>query len=295
MSKSLIACSINTKECTVVRLKTSGNTGYSLSACKTLPSGLGDIASGKGKRILNKLERYLKEWQNEDLALCIEPGTYLPLPAYFSANASQDECREYCTIEAGYFLTNPEKYSCDNTAYNDHTCTGLHNRQLLLFYPEELCRTVSEFFSSNHRIVFSGSPQLPMLYLSKITGETQVILELENNYVLLTISRNGRIEKFAFHHVNNREEREYFAIKELVDNPISHETSVQVTGTMADRIMMALIGKQTSITLKTLGLPPSIPISNPQNCSISSASAVRAISTALMALTGPDGTISFSR
>ena len=60
MSKSLIACSINTKECTVVRLKTSGNTGYSLSACKTLPSGLGDIASGKGKRLLNKLERYLK-------------------------------------------------------------------------------------------------------------------------------------------------------------------------------------------------------------------------------------------
>ena len=103
MSESQIACTINTKECAIVRIKTSGITGYSLTSCITLPFGLGDITSGKGKRILSKLGRYLKEWHNEDLALCIDPDIYLPLPAYFPTEASEDECKKYCKIEAGYF------------------------------------------------------------------------------------------------------------------------------------------------------------------------------------------------
>jgi len=295
MSNNQIACSINTTECTVVRLTTSGSTGYSLSTCKTFQSGLGELASGKRKRILNKLERHLKEWPKEDIALCVEPGNYLPLPAYFPAEASPEECKEYSAIEAGFFLTQPEQYRCENTRYSDNTDGELLKKHLLLFYPEEQCRTVSEFFSTNHRIVFSGSPQLPMLYLSRLTEEPQVILELENNYVLLSISRNGRIDYFSFHQVKNREEREYFAIKELVYNPVCRETSVQVTGTMADTMIVALIGKETSIALKTFGIPPSISISNPHNFSISSVSAVKAISTALMALAENDGTTTFSR
>ena len=293
MSISQIACSINTTECTVVRLKTSGNSGYSLSACKTLPLGLKDIASGKGKRILNKLERHLKEWEQEDLALCVEPETYLPLPAYFPADASPDECKEYCRIEAGYFLTKPEKYSCDQTGYIDTISSGSHKKHLLLFYPDEHCKKISEHFSANHQIVFNGSPQLPLFHLSKLTGKPQIILELEKNYVLLTISRNGRIEKFSLHQVKNKEEREYFTIKELVDNPVCRETGVEVTGTMTDKGITAMIGKETSIALKTLSIPPSISISNPQRFSISSASAVKAISAALMALSEKKELITF--
>ena len=295
MSKSQIACSINITECTIVRLKTSGSTGYSLSACKSLPYGMIDFASGKGNRLLNKLNSHLKAWRGEDLALCVEPGSYLPLPAYFPADVSPDECKEYCRIEAGYFLTQPEQYWCDDTGNNDQSCSRLHNQHLLLFYPDKQCRQALEHFSTNHRIVFSGSPQLPLLHLSKLSGEAQVILELESNYVLLTIARNGRIEKFSFHQVKNREEREYFTIKVLVENPICRETGVQVTGTMADKIMMAMIGKESSLDLKTLTIPPSISISNPQNFSISSASAVKAISTALMALAENKETTTFSR
>jgi len=219
----------------------------------------------------------------------------LPLPAFFPADASPDECKEYCRIEAGYFLTQPEKYSCDDTGYSDNSCSELHNKHILLFYPDEQCKRALENFSTNHQIVFSGSPQKPLLYLSKFTKEAQVILELETNYVLLTISRKGQIEKFSFHHVKSREEREYFTIKVLAENPICREKGVQVTGTMADKIMMALIGKESSIALTTLIIPPSITISNPQNFSISSASAVKAISTALMALAENEETTTFSR
>jgi hypothetical protein len=284
MSKSQIACTINTTECAVVRLKTSGTTGYSLTACKTLPFGLGDLASGKEKRLLNKLGHHLKEWHNEDLALCVEPETYCSLPAYFPADASQNECKEYCKIEAGYFLSQPEKYSCELTGFCDTTSKKSEIKRLLIFYPDERCRTASEHFSSNHQIVFSGSPQLPLVYLSKFTEKPQVILALENNSVLLTISRNGLIEKFTYHKVKSREEMEYFTIKVLTDNPVCCKTDVQVTGIKANKVMMAMIGKETSMNLTRLNIPTSIPISNPQQFSLSSASVVTAISTALMAL-----------
>ena len=292
MSRSQIACSISTTECSVVRLKTSGS-GYILSGCKTLPLGLGDLAAGKGKRILKKLERHLKEWGQENLALCVEPGTYLHLPAYFPIDASQDECKEYCRIEAGYFLAKPEQYRCDHTGYIDTFSNGSHKKHLLLFYPDEYCKRVAEYFAGYHQIVFNGTPQLPLFHLSKLAGEPQVILELEKNYVLLTISRNGKIEKFSFHQVKNKEEREYFTIKELVENPVCRETGVQLTGTMADRITTALIGKETSIALKPLSIPPSISIINPQRFSACSASAVKAISTALMALAEQKETTTF--
>ncbi|NTV16073.1 MAG: hypothetical protein HGB09_01355 [Chlorobiaceae bacterium] len=283
MSKSLIACAIDAKECALVRLKTSGDTEYSLSLCKTLPFGLGDFAFDRGKRLLKKLDNQLNEWPDEELALCIGPKSYLPLPACFPANASSEESRKYGRIEAGYFLNQPEEYDFDITSYGDNS-HGLLEKKILLFYPAEPCRKVSEHFSTTHRIVFRGTPQLPLLHLSKHTSNTQVILEVENNFILLTISSKGRIEKFSCREVKNRKEIEYFTIHILIDNPVCQDAGVQVTGSMADKTMIALIQRETSIKLKPLGIPPSIAINNPQKLPFSSAAAVKAISSALMAL-----------
>lgn len=282
MSKSQIACAFESRECAVVRLKTSGNSGYTLCACKSLPLGLDDLAAGKGKRILKKLGGYLREWPQEEIALCVKPETYLPLPTSFPANATPEECREFCRIEASYFLSQPDKYHCDFTGYGNGN--GLHERQLLLFYPATPCKTAYGHFAANHRVGFTGTPQLPLIHLSSLTDEPQVILELEENYVLLTVSRKGRMEKFAFRQVKSREETEYFTIRKLLDNPLYRDTGVQVTGSKADKAMIALIGRETSLTMKPLGLPRSIPISNPDKFSLSSSAAIKAVSTALMGL-----------
>jgi hypothetical protein len=283
MSKSLIACAIDTKECAIVRLKMSGSNGNILSACKVLPFGSGDFASKGIIRLLKKLDNHLKEWPDEKLALCVGPKSYRPLPAFFPANATSQKCQEYCRIEAGYFLNHPEKYDCDCTAYGRRH-DGLHENKILLFYPAEHSRTLAEHFSRTHRIVFRGTPQLPLLHLSKFTRETQVILDLENNYLLLTVSRDGRMEQFSCREVKNRKEIEYFTIRALVENPICRKSGVQVTGSLADKAMMGVIQRETSMMLKPLSIPPAISVSNPEKYPVSSAAAVKAISTALMAL-----------
>ncbi len=283
MSLSLIACAIDQRECAVVCMKKSGGSHYSLDGCNTLPFGLDDLASAKGNRLLKKLDSHLNLWPDEELALCLGPKNYLPLPVSFPANTSVERCREYSRIEAQYFLSQPEKYDCDCVGYGSNQ-KGLHEKKMLLFYPATASRRVSEHLAASRRIIFSGTPQSPLLYLSNFTTERLVILEIESNYLLLTASKEGRLEQFSCRETKNRKESEYFTIKELVENPLFRETEVQLTGTLADKAMTRLIKKETSMTLKPLSITPSLSISNPSKFSISSAVAVKAISLALMAL-----------
>jgi len=282
VSKSIIACTIDYKESALVRLKTSGSVGYTLCDCKILSHGLKSLALGNDKRILSKLTGYCSAWKEEKLALSVGAESLLTLPVCFPVDARPEESREYCRIEAEYFLNNPEKYGCDIASYANHLTRD--NNRLLLFYPAEPCRRVTQLFSDNHPILFASTTQLPLVHLSKFTEGAQVILEVENSSVLLTISRNGVIEKLSFHHVKTREEAEYFAMRELMENPSCRTTALQVTGTRADKAMMLLIAGETSLPLQPLNIPTSLSISNPHRFSTSSPSVVKAISTALMAL-----------
>ena len=282
VSKSVIVCTIDYAESAVIRLKTSGSDGYTLCGCKTLPHGLQGLASGKEKRLLGKLKGYCRAWKEEELVLCVGTESLLTLPACFPADATPEESREYCNIEAEYFLNRPEEFGCDIASYASGYATD--NNKLLLFYPAGPCRRVAKYLSDEHQILFAGTAQLPLVHLSKFTVEPQVILELEHSSVLLTISHHGEIEKFSFHQVKNQEEAEYFTIKELMENPICRQTALHVTGARADKAMMSLIGAETSFPLKPLSIPSSLSISNPQRFSTSSPAVVKAISAALMML-----------
>ena len=282
VSKSIIACTIDQTESAVVRLKTSGSNGYTICSCKTLPYGLQCLASGKEKRLLRKLKSCSSAWKEDGLALCVGGESLLPLPACFPEEATPEESRAYCNMEAEYFLDRPEEYGCDIARYTSDGATD--KNRLLLFYPAEPGRRIAQYFSDEHQIIFSGTTQLPLACLSRYTEEPQIILELENSFVLFTIAHHGTLEKFSFHRVKNHEEAEYFTMKELMENPICRQTALQVTGTRADKAMMSLIGAEASSPLKPLSIPPSLSISNPQRFTTSSPAVVKAISAALMAL-----------
>ncbi|NTW68256.1 MAG: hypothetical protein HGB23_00220 [Chlorobiaceae bacterium] len=287
MSKSQIACNIDQRECSVVRMKTSGSDGYSLSSSKTFPFGTDTLASPKSERHWKKLIAEIGRWPGENLALSVEPLSCHPLPATFSANVTHEAAREYCRIEAAYFLHRPEEYLSDITGCTSDSFAGDRlEKKLLIFYPAEPCLTAKACFAATHPVNFSGSSIPSTLYLSKLTARAQVLLELEEKHMLLAVTKNGQMEKFVYRKVKNREEARYFTIKELLDNPVCLETDVQVTGKLADRAMTKMIQKETSVNLVPFSIPSSIAISNPNKFRITSPSTVRAISTALMALDG---------
>ncbi|NTW81811.1 MAG: hypothetical protein HGB36_00355 [Chlorobiaceae bacterium] len=288
MGISQTVCTIDTSECALIGLESSGGAAYRLTGCKTFPFGIRELLSEKGKRLLKKIVRQIGKMQSEEIVLCIAPETYLPLPAYFPADADPSQYQELCRMEAEHFLNQPDDYNCDVTGYGELT-KSLHEKKLLLFYPAEPCRTVSDMFSADYRVRYSCSPHLSLLQLSMHGDTPLATIELENNYFLISVSKHGRLEKFICRQVRSREEAIFFTIKELSGNPLLRETGVQITGTRVDKALVTLIGKETSLKTKPLGIPSSIPISNLVKFSITSPAAVKAISTALMAFT--EGTI----
>lgn len=294
MGNSRTACSIDRHECAIARLHAAGSDGYTITGCSILPFGLADLSPGKDRRFLKKLSRQLQKLRSENLVLCITPDTYLPLPACFAHETSDEEYRLSCMMEAEFFLLNPEDYHCDVAGFSDGTDNCLHEKKLLLFYPGSTARRLAAHFSEQHSILFSCSPQLALLHLSEHSGEPQVILELDNSYMLLAAARSGRLEKFACRQVKSRDEALYFIIRELSANPLFREAGIQVTGTAADKSMTQLIEKETQVKTSPLGFPSSLKLLNPEKFPLSSPSVVKAISTALMALSG-NGVPTFSQ
>lgn len=281
-SSSVIACSIDFGSSAVVRLKTSGSSGYILSACQIFPFGLDKLSAGKEKLSVTKLVNTLGTWPEDELALAIDAEQWLPLPVSFPAETTPEEYLTYCNIEASYFLDHPEQYRYECAEYS--MSNTRHHNKLLLFSPAEPSRKVAELLSAHCRIAFTGTPQLPLLYLSHFMEIPQVILELEKQYVLLTIASNGVMEKFCCHTVKSREEREYFTMKVLTDNQLCLSNGIQVTGSEADKRLVALISTETSVALKPLNLPPSLSVGNLSQRATSQPTVVKAIATAVMAL-----------
>jgi hypothetical protein len=292
MGNSRTACFIGMHESTIIRIQGSGGEGYTLTGCSMLPFGRSDLDAGKGKRLLKKLSRHLKKLRSESSALCITPDTYLPLQAYFAPETTDEEFRISCAMEAEHFLNCPGNYHCDVAGSGDEPSGGIHDKKFLLFYPSEPAKTLSNHLSQEHPILFSCSPQLSLIHLSKHAEGAQVLLELENSFTLLTVAKKGRVEKLACRQVKNRDEAVYFTIRELSANPLFRKTGLQVSGTLADKAMTALIEKETMVKTKPPGIPSGLKLFNPERFPVSSESAVIALSTAVMSFSA-DGTTAF--
>jgi len=284
-SKSTIACIIDHNASAAVRLKTSGNSGYTLSACKTWRYGTHQVTSGKASGLCEKMSRWCSTWREEELVLCVGTETLLPLPVTFPVDATPDDIREYCRIEAEHFINQSKNFRCDHAPYVSNSAIEHNsNTTLLLFYPAQPRNQITRHFAANHRLLFSGTTHRALIYSSTLMEKPLVLLELGEQSVTFMVARNGALELLSSHQVTTRDEAEYFTIKELMEHPICRQTTVSVTGSRADKAMLALIAGDKAFCLKPLSLPPALSISNPEQFSLASPVVVKAISAALMGM-----------
>jgi len=265
-------------------MKSSTGEGRILSGYRSFPFGRTDIASPQGARLLKKLESFAAQWRGENMAVSVSHETLHPLPAYFSYNATPAARQEYSRIEATYFLENPDGHLCDAIAYSESGRDTAYEKDLLLFYSDACLKAVEKQFMENHPIIFKGSHILPLLYMNECCSEPQAIIEITGNYVMLLIANGGKISHFSYRPINNREEAEYFAIKELQEAPLAKEMVIQTAGTGIKRSLGKLVKKETGLEFAPLSLPESIAISGLKNANGLSLSAIKAIAAGLMAL-----------
>jgi hypothetical protein len=284
MSKSQIACALDARTTTIVRVKSTGTSSFTMTMCRTLNAGLDAMSGPKGKKTAMKLCSMLREWRDEPVAITYSPSEIMTLPAWFPAQSSPDRRDSLCRIEAGYFLRNIEEWSWHALAMEqtpDHPAEL--EEQMLMFYPAEPARSIEKELQQGYMVGMSGLHIEPVARLSAGTTEPFPVLELEERYAAFYVSVNGKIGYFRYWPVKSGNEREYFAITELTSSLITG-VPVWVTGTAADAPAMQRISRETSCTLQTLGIPARVSSTKNAGRGKSMTSLVRAVSTAIMAL-----------
>ncbi|NTV03170.1 MAG: hypothetical protein HGB04_10415 [Chlorobiaceae bacterium] len=286
MSRSLIACALEARATTIVRIKSSGGTDCSVTACRKVGYGIEELKGPKGKKALAKIADSLREWRDEPLAISISPSSILTLPAWFPAGASQERREELARIEAGYFLRNIDEWAWQAmpVAHGSERPEGLEH-QMILFSAAEPAKSFAREMGQRFDICMNGLHFEPLARLTAGSDEPAAVLELEEEYAVFFVARDGRTEYFRYWPVKHASEREFFAITELGSSPVDR---VLVTGLAADAATVKRIATAASRTLEPLGIPPQASTSGAKGCQ-GSPGVVRAVSMAMMALSPTPG------
>ena len=281
MSRSLIACALEARTTTIVRVKSPGSSTHTMTACRTLGYGLEALLGPKGKKASAKLSEALGEWRDEPLALSISPPSLLTLPAWFPANASKEQREALGKIEANYFLRNVDEWNWQSmpVAHCSDCHEGLEH-QVIMFSAAEPAKRVVEQLGRRFRIGMAGLHFEPLVRVTQGSGEPMAVLELEEEYAVFFVSEAGRADCFRYWPVKHASEREFFAITEIGSSPVDR---VLVTGLAADAATMKRIAAATSRTLEPMGIPPQVSTAGVKGCRPSTG-VVRAVSMAMMAL-----------
>ncbi|HWR01779.1 MAG TPA: hypothetical protein VN371_07915 [Chlorobaculum sp.] len=284
MSRSQIACAIDDDTTTIVRVKSTGTSSFSMTMCHTLNGGLEAMSGPKGRKAAMKLCSMLREWKDEPVALSYSPSEILTLPAWFPAETSRERRDSLCRMEAGYFLRNIEAWAWHSLAIERAPDQPAElEGQVLMFYPSEPVRSIEKELKQGYMVGMSGLHIEPVARLSAGTTEPFAVLELETRYAAYYVSVNGKIGYFRYWPIKNGNERDYFAISELTASPIDG-APVMVTGSAADASAMRRISRETCRDLQPLGIPSRVSSTKNAGKGKSMTSVVRAVSTALMAL-----------
>lgn len=285
MSRSQIACVFDTGAATIVRVKSSGPSSFTMTMCRSISGGLDSLTGPRLKKIADKLSRLMMEWPDDPLALAFSPAEIRTMPTSFPAAASKEHLTTLCRMEAGFFLRHPDLWSCDSLPI---ACTQHHARSLekrmLMFYPAEPAGSVETEMLRRNRINMTGLHFAPLAHLSAGMDGCLPVLELEERYTSFCLSRDGTVDYFMYWPVKNESEREYFAIRELTGSPLCRTTTVKVTGSCANTTVLKRIAAETLSPLEPLGLPRSLAVMGDIKATASSTSMLRAVSTALTAL-----------
>lgn len=286
MSRSQIACAFDAGSTTIARVKSTSHGSFTMTMCRTLDGGLDDLGGPKGAKLAGKIASALKAWRDEPVALSFSPAEILTLPAWFPSGSPDGYRDNLCTIEAGYFLDKADKWQWHDMALEPgaHPPAGL-DRRMLLFYPSAPARFIESELRKDRRVGWRGVHAEAVARLSAVTGEALAVLELEEHYAALSISRNGKIGYFRYWPVKEASEREYFAITELTTAPLDG-APVKVTGPAASAKVIERISRETSRAIAPLELHPWVTAEKGANKAKSPTATLRAVSTAIMALRG---------
>uniref|UniRef100_Q3AQ48 DUF3822 family protein n=1 Tax=Chlorobium chlorochromatii (strain CaD3) TaxID=340177 RepID=Q3AQ48_CHLCH len=284
MSGSVVSCAFMPHTTALVRVKPSSGSGYVVSTAKRFPFGLVRIAADRDGSLLAKIGKELQRWHDDLLALNFTPPLYRSLPAFLPSDATPEEQATYQRLEASNFLHQPNSYWCSALESAEPCTASDFQAYFLLYYPAEPLRMVRNALSAHCALAVCSTPVEAFCRLTVSTQDVHILLEIEEAHVALAVAHQGKLMRFVCHPIHRREEREYFALRELLNTPACRDHVVQVSGSHATKNMLELLRRETGLSLRLPTLPAPHFVTNSTRQLLTEPDMYHALSAAMFSL-----------
>lgn len=256
MTRSRHACIIDRLSTTVVEIDFDLDDAPDSTRQKTISVGTRHIMGEDQGRALRKIGDLLKKMKAKKTSLCIHPDRFYPFDALFARILDKEALEAQCRTEAGYFLRNPDNYSCETIPYCSEKEGSPFSKHLLLLYPRTLLSSIRNGLEPWSDIDATLFYLKPLVSISAMMEKKLCLLELEADYAAFSVSANGKIEYYRYWELQQPGEAEYFALHELKHGRPPEDHEVHVTGVLTENnVMMERLKKASAENL--LPLDPS--------------------------------------
>ena len=142
MTRSRHACIIDRLSTTVIEIGFDVDDAPDSTRQKTISVGTRHIMGEDQGRALRKIGDLLKKMKAKKTSFCIHPDRFYPFDALFATILDKEALEAQCRTEAGYFLRNPDNYSCETIPYCSEKEGSPFSKHLLLLYPRTLLSSI---------------------------------------------------------------------------------------------------------------------------------------------------------
>lgn len=274
-------CMIDTDSTVITGVSFADRNDYVVREYKKMQAGI-NMYRGPGKeRAIKRLASFLTKKKIRSLVLAIHPDTFYPLDTYFPADLSGKDFDSHCRTEATFLFHKPENYCYDHIPYTRQTTEEAIQKHLLFYYSMEIPETLQE---NLHSCCALKSTALYLTHLIRsiaAASDPFVLLEIDNRHATCSAGNNGALEYFSYWQMNHHSDAEYFALRELLQNPKYRSYPVYMTGSLTMKSPLATrLSEETNRTIQPLDPVSLFKLENGSRFSSASQTEIKALCTA---------------
>ncbi len=211
-----------------------------------------DTGSSKGMiTVMNDLLPTLNQYQAEQISVSVNINHTKCVVSYVDEDLDSEMFKQECQDEAAKFLTTPEDYSWQAVPLKNGSGNP-YQTVLLVFMPKRFInRLQMMILPSGKKInMIDGSHMALQSLLFKV-HEPVALMEIEKNYLALSILENNQTESISYWSLNSETDIAYFAISELKKH--SRYQTIFSTGSASTKDSMEFISN--SLQKKVIPMP----------------------------------------
>ncbi|NTV46053.1 MAG: hypothetical protein HGB11_05940 [Chlorobiales bacterium] len=263
MPKEQLSLSFEKNTISILHVVQDDGGQYSIENCQTLKfpfdlyADVLEAGQSKGMlAVMNELNPILSGFQTSRLSVSVNMDRTKCLLTHVNRNISPDDFTYECEDEASKFLRDPSDYNWQAIRMKD-ALDNPYEKHLLVFMPKRfMTRLEMMILPCQKEINLIDGSHMSLQNLYQWSGDQQLLLELEEHYMALSLFDKTCTESFAYWNLSSETDAAYFTLTELAKLDLS--APISITGSSASQDAIAFLSSVIEKPITTVTLPNAV-------------------------------------